>query len=98
MREARDGDLEQLLALYRELMDGDRPEALPGAVASSTAAMRAILADPARHLLVGTVAEDVLGTVDMLIAPNLTHHSEPWAVVENVSSHSEPGAAASDVR
>ncbi len=84
VREAEHGDLEQLLALYRELMDGDRPAAQPGDVASSTSAMRAILADPARHLLVGTVAEDVLGTVDMLIAPNLTHHSEPWAIMENV--------------
>ena len=26
----------------------------------------------------------LIGTVDVLIAPNLTHHARPWALVENV--------------
>jgi len=84
VREAAVGDLEQLVCLYRELMDGDRPGAQPSESAAASPAMEAIMADPARHLLVATVGSKVLGTVDLLIAPNLTHHCEPWAVVENV--------------
>jgi GNAT superfamily N-acetyltransferase len=84
VREADAGDLEQLVGLYAELMDGDRPGAQPSDAVASLPAMAAILADPARHLLVATIAAEVLGTVDLLIAPNLTHHCEPWGIVENV--------------
>lgn len=84
VRDARLADLEQLLGLYAELMDGDRPGAQPSDAAGSRQAMQAIIADPARHLLVAVIDRDVLGTVDLLIAPNLTHHCEPWAIIENV--------------
>jgi GNAT superfamily N-acetyltransferase len=84
VRAAVAGDLEQLVALYAELMDGDRPGAQPSDAAASLPAMEAITADPARHLLVATIDAEVLGTVDLLIAPNLTHHCEPWGIVENV--------------
>ncbi len=43
-----------------------------------------ILADPARSLLVAELDGEVVGTVDVLVAPNLTHHAQPWALVENV--------------
>jgi GNAT superfamily N-acetyltransferase len=43
-----------------------------------------IRADPARSLLVAELDGEVVGTVDVLIAPNLTHHAQPWALVENV--------------
>lgn len=84
VREAESGDLEGLIALYVEFMDGDRPGAMPADVAGSRASMEAILADPARHLLLATVDGEILGTVDLLIAANLTHHCEPWAIIENV--------------
>lgn len=84
VREADARDLEQLVGLYTELMDGDRPGARPSDAAGSSSAMDAIVADPARHLLVATIDAKVLGTVDLLIAPNLTHHCEPWGIVENV--------------
>ncbi len=84
VRTARETDLEALVSLYRELMDDDGPAAQPNDVQGSLDAMAAIGRDPARHLLVGEVAGEVLGTVDLLIAPNLTHHCEPWAIVENV--------------
>jgi len=84
VREADAGDLEQLVGLYAELMEGDRPRTQPSDAVASLPAMETILADPARHLLVATIAAEVLGTVDLLIAPNLTHHCEPWGIVENV--------------
>jgi GNAT superfamily N-acetyltransferase len=83
VREARIGDVDALLGLYRELMTGD-PNAQPGEVAGSRPVLETMLADPARHLLVATIDTEVLGTVDLLIAPNLTHHHEPWAMLENV--------------
>jgi GNAT superfamily N-acetyltransferase len=83
VREAEVRDLDALLALYRELMKGDRP-AQPGGAELSLPVLETMLSDPGRHLLVGTIGEEVLGTVDLLIAANLTHHCEPWAIVENV--------------
>jgi GNAT superfamily N-acetyltransferase len=43
-----------------------------------------ISADPARTLLVAVLDGSVVGTVDVLIAPNLTHYARPWVLVENV--------------
>lgn len=83
VREAEVPDLDALLALYRELMKGDHP-AQPGDAELSLPVLEEMLADPSRHLLLGTIGEEVLGTVDLLIAANLTHHGEPWAMVENV--------------
>ncbi len=68
---------------------------MPADVAGSRASMEAILADPARHLLLATVDGEILGTVDLLIAANLTHHCEPWAIIENSSSPYGPGAGGS---
>ena len=84
VREAEVGDLDALLGLYRELMAGDRPSAQPGEETGSRPVLETMLADPARHLLVATINDEVLGTVDLLIAANLTHRHEPWAIVENV--------------
>jgi GNAT superfamily N-acetyltransferase len=82
VRDALVGDLASLLGLYGEL--ADRPSAGPGELEDSRPLIEAILADPDRRLLVATVAEEVLGTADLLIAANLTHHGKPWAMVENV--------------
>jgi GNAT superfamily N-acetyltransferase len=84
VREAEVGDLDALLALYRELMKGDRAGAQPGQAAGSRPVLERMLADPDRHLLVATIDAEVLGTVDLLVAANLTHHHEPWAMIENV--------------
>lgn len=82
IREARPDDLAELLALYGEL--ADRPGSQPGDVESSRAAMAAVLADSRRHLLVAEREGELLGTVDLLVAANLTHAAKPWAMVENV--------------
>jgi GNAT superfamily N-acetyltransferase len=34
--------------------------------------------------LVATTGDDIVGTADLLVVPNLTHSSRPWAIVENV--------------
>jgi GNAT superfamily N-acetyltransferase len=43
-----------------------------------------ILADRARQLAVAVVDGRLVGTADLLVVRNLTHHGQPWAIVENV--------------
>jgi GNAT superfamily N-acetyltransferase len=43
-----------------------------------------ILADPRRELTVAELDGRIVGTADLLVVPNLNHHSQPWAIVENV--------------
>jgi GNAT superfamily N-acetyltransferase len=45
---------------------------------------QAILADLARYLHAATIGERIVGSADLVIVANLTHHSRPWAVIENV--------------
>jgi GNAT superfamily N-acetyltransferase len=83
VREASAGDLDALMGLYEQLTGPPRapvsePPPDPGA------AIAQITADPARSLLVAEADGRLVGTVDLLIAPNLTHHAQPWALVENV--------------
>ncbi len=83
VRHARAADLDALLSLYEELADSSITAA-PSDRGSSEPLLAQILVDPARHLIVATVDGRVLGTADLLVVPNLTHHAKPWAIVENV--------------
>lgn len=82
VREARPQDVEGLLALYEEL--ADRPSAAGAGATETLTVLESMLADPARHLLVAQADGELLGTVDLLIAANLTHRAAPWAAIENV--------------
>jgi GNAT superfamily N-acetyltransferase len=83
VRLAGAGDLDRLLALYTEL-SGPLEEPVPDPRPDPHAVLAQIRSDPARSLLVAEIDGIVCGTVDVLIAPNLTHHARPWALVENV--------------
>jgi GNAT superfamily N-acetyltransferase len=83
VREARRSDLNALLELYLELADG-RSGAAPADAATSEAVLDVILKDPSRTLTVADVDGKVVGTIDFVIVPNLTHSAKPWAIVENV--------------
>lgn len=83
VREARRPDLDALLDLYLELAEG-RAGAAPADEATSEAVFYAILKDPSRSLVVADVDGKLVGTIDLVIVPNLTHSAKPWAVVENV--------------
>lgn len=61
-----------------------RSGSAPADAATSEAALDAILKDPSRRLTVADVDGNVDGTMDLLIAANLTHAAKPWAVIENV--------------
>lgn len=83
MRRARSTDLDALLSLYAELVDG-KATAAPGSHDESWPVIERVLADPARHLIVAELADQVIGTADLLLVPNLTHHGMPWGIIENV--------------
>jgi len=83
VREADDGDLEGLLGLYEQL-SGPLAEPVPDPAPDPREVIARVVADPARSLLVAELDGRLAGTVDVLVAPNLTHHAQPYALVENV--------------
>ncbi|MGO9971411.1 MAG: N-acetyltransferase family protein [Solirubrobacteraceae bacterium] len=83
IRRARSADLDDLLSLYQELAD-TRNTAAPTDRASSEPLLAEILADRTRQLVVAVLDGRLVGTADLLVVPNLTHHGKPWAIVENV--------------
>src|SRR5438045_3086049 len=60
------------------------PEPSPAAPQTARPILAAALADDARHLLIAELAGEICGTADMLVVGNITHHGQPWAIVENV--------------
>ena len=83
MRAAAPRDLDALAGLYEQLT-GALEEPAPDPQPDPRRVLAQIMADPARSLLVAELDGELVGTVDVLIAPNLTHHAQPWALVENV--------------
>ena len=76
-------DLPDLLRLYRQLTR-DEVESLPADSVAAKALFDAIEAQPGRELLVAEIDGKVVGTLDLLTVPNLTHGGSPWGIVENV--------------
>ena len=71
--------MDALLALYEQLNSGNAGADRFRAVAS----LEEILRAPNMTLMVA-VNPEVVGTVTLVIVPNLTHNSQPWAQVENM--------------
>ena len=83
IRDAEEGDLERLRELYAQLApSGDSPE--PGSRRQSLAALGEITAREGVRLLVLEADGRVEGSVVLVIVPNLTHGSRPWAVIEHM--------------
>ena len=40
--------------------------------------------DPNRKLFVAVLNGKLVGAADLIIAPNLSHHALPWAIMENL--------------
>ena len=79
-REARSGDLPEILRLYRQLHPRD-PILDDG---SGTTAFAQILASPGLHLFVLEIDRSVVATTYLNVIPNLTRSASPYAVIENV--------------
>lgn len=85
IRQATEADLPQLVALLQqESLDEPREDPsdpLPGAYLQ---AFGHIAADPRQHLLIAEAEGRLLGSVVLIIVPNLSYHGRPWAVLENM--------------
>lgn len=82
VRDARPGDLDRLLDLYASL-GGPRGD-IPVANGKAEDLFTRVLLDPNQRTLVAEVYGEVVGTLVIVIVPNLAHGGAPFAVVENV--------------
>lgn len=86
IRPATEEDIPRILALYRELTISTSQ--VETSRSPSTDDYRKVFAeiraDPGHELLVAEDRGEVVGTVVLLIVPNLSHSATPWALVENL--------------
>ncbi len=80
VRHARREDLDAVLALYVQLSEVNASTTRDAAAAS----MDAILAEPRLHLLLAEADGSVVGTVMLVVVPNLTHDARPGGQVANM--------------
>jgi GNAT superfamily N-acetyltransferase len=83
VREATSADLDAILGLYVQLAE-HRPESLPALRPEAEGLLTTIAVQPGRTLLVAVVEAMIVGTADLVVVSNLTHHGMAWAIVENV--------------
>jgi len=80
IRRAATDDLAALLRLYEQLSAGNAGTDLDRAAT----ALEQLLRTPNATLLVAERGGTVVGTVTLVLVPNLTHNARPWAQVENM--------------
>jgi GNAT superfamily N-acetyltransferase len=85
VRDATREDLPRLIELLSQLsLDRPREDLGPPLPDTDERAFREIDADPRQRLLVLEVDGRLLGSLVLIIVPNLTHEGRPFATVENV--------------
>ncbi|HEY55427.1 MAG TPA: GNAT family N-acetyltransferase [Dehalococcoidia bacterium] len=80
VRPATEQDIPRILELYNELTE-ERHALSPEETRSAFAQITAM---PGHELLVAEEEGVVVGTMVMLVVPNLSHGALPWAMVENM--------------
>ena len=80
VRPATEQDIPRILELYEELV-GERHHLSPDETQSALAQITAM---PGHELLVAEESGAVVGTMVLLVVPNLSHAARPWAIVENM--------------
>jgi len=86
IRLAEEKDVPSILELYRELtittseVECSRSPSL----ADYRGVFAEIHSDPRQELLVVEVQGEVVGTIVLLVIPNLSHNATPWALLENL--------------
>lgn len=80
VRPATESDIPRILELYNELTGGQH-HLSPG---ETRPVFAQITAMPGHELLVAEENGAVIGTMVLLVVPNLSHGALPWAIVENM--------------
>ena len=86
VRLATEADIPRILELYRELVI-TTSHVEQGRIPSPDDFRRVfaeISASPGHELVVAEHGDEVIGTLVLLIVPNLSHGTLPWALVENM--------------
>ena len=80
IRDAQPRDVGALIRLLRQM---DPPEEAPDEAAAQ-AALDAIDRQPGMRIAVAEAGGAVVGAVMLAVLPNLSHHAQPWAQMENL--------------
>lgn len=83
IRPAGPADADTVFVLYK-ILEGAYTQ-LPVDKAAQAKRWDAVMADRRQHVLVAEKAGAVIGTLTLIIVPNLGHHGQPWAAVTNVA-------------
>ena len=86
IRAATEDDIPRILELYEELVitTSEAEQNRNPSLDDSRRVYAQIQAMPGHELLVAEEEGKVIGSVVLLIVPNLSHRFSPWAVVENL--------------
>ncbi len=86
IRLAEEKDVPRIVELYRELTitDSQVEHSRNPSLADYQLVFAEIRADPRQKLFVAEVQGEVVGTIELLIVPNLSHNGTPFAFLENL--------------
>lgn len=85
VREIREDELDELLALYLHLHETSVPER----TGQTEQTWQTILQDPNHHILVRIMDDRIVSSCVCVIIPNLTRNVRPYALIENVVTHAD---------
>jgi len=80
VREIRETDFDGLMELYMQLHGNPVPDKTP----ELAELWKRILADENHHIIVAEADGKIVSSCVCVVIPNLTHHQQPYAIVENV--------------
>jgi predicted N-acetyltransferase YhbS len=86
IRLAEERDVARIVELYRELTISDSAveHSRNPSLADYQLVFAEIRSDPRQRLLVAEQQGEVVGTIVLLVIPNLSHNATPWAFLENL--------------
>ena len=86
VRAATEDDITRILELYRQLVitTSQAEQRQNPSLDDCQRVFAEISASPSHELLVAEDRGEVVGTLVLLIVPNLSHGARPWALVENI--------------
>jgi predicted N-acetyltransferase YhbS len=86
IRLAEKRDVLSLVELYRELTitTSEVEHSRSPSLADYEQVFAEICSDPRQRLLVAEQQGEVVGTIVVLVIPNLSHNATPWALLENL--------------